>query len=433
MSARRESLLAVIGFLPYVVILFLNAFVDLGHKIIIQNIVFKVYDGSFQVVLTSVVNGLILLPFILLFSPAGFSSDRWPKNKIMRLSAWCAVLLTLLISAFYYFGWFWQAFAMTFLLAAQSAFYSPAKYGYIRELVGKPRLASANGVVQATTIIAILLGTFVFSALFEWYYQPVQTALLPQVSQPAYIISKLLPLGCLLVMLSVVELILSYRLPQLESARPEQQFSLINYFTGRDIVAAVKPLFATPVIPLAVLGLAAFWSVSQVMLAAFPAFIKQSLAETNTVYIQGVMAVTGLGILCGSLLSARLLKKASEQQALSVTWLPLPALAISLCLFWLPLLPNLWLHSANFFVIGLFGGLYIVPLNTLIQFYGESRHLGKILAANNLLQNIAMLSFLLLTALFAWLGIGVQYLLLLIALIALCGCGYSALAIRRLG
>ena len=155
------------GFMPYMIILFLNAFVDLGHKIIIQNTVFKTYDGQEQVVLTAVVNALILLPFILLFSPAGFLSDKYPKPRVIRFSALAAVGATLLITLFYYLGWFWGAFAMTLALAIQSAIYSPAKYGYIKELVGVENLASANGAVQATTIIGILLGTFVFSGLFE--------------------------------------------------------------------------------------------------------------------------------------------------------------------------------------------------------------------------------------------------------------------------
>jgi len=155
------------GFIAFIAMIFLNAFVDLGHKIIIQNTVFKVYDGSTQVILTAIVNGLILLPFILLFTPSGFLSDRFNKPKIMRWAAIAAVGITLLITTSYYLGWFKLAFAMTFLLAVQSTFYSPAKYGYIREIAGKHNLTSANGIVQSVTIIAILLGMFAFSILFE--------------------------------------------------------------------------------------------------------------------------------------------------------------------------------------------------------------------------------------------------------------------------
>ena len=105
------------GFLPYVLIVFLNAFMDLGHKIIIQNTVFKTYDGQTQIILTAIVNGLILLPFIMLFSPSGFISDRFPKQRVMRYSAFAALMATLLITVCYYMGWFWAAFSLTLLLA----------------------------------------------------------------------------------------------------------------------------------------------------------------------------------------------------------------------------------------------------------------------------------------------------------------------------
>ncbi len=45
---------------------------DLGHKIVLQNTIFKVYSEDKLIILTSIINALILLPFILLFTPAGF-------------------------------------------------------------------------------------------------------------------------------------------------------------------------------------------------------------------------------------------------------------------------------------------------------------------------------------------------------------------------
>ena len=41
------------GFVPYMIVLFLNAFVDLGHKIVIQNTIFKTLDGQEQIILTA--------------------------------------------------------------------------------------------------------------------------------------------------------------------------------------------------------------------------------------------------------------------------------------------------------------------------------------------------------------------------------------------
>ena len=75
----------------YLMMLFLNSFVDLGHKITIQNTVFKVYDGQQQIILIAIVNSLILLPFIFLFTPSAYFSNRFALVRVMRISAWVAL------------------------------------------------------------------------------------------------------------------------------------------------------------------------------------------------------------------------------------------------------------------------------------------------------------------------------------------------------
>ena len=167
-SRFLKEMFKIKGTYAYLFALFLNAFTDLGHKIIIQNTVFKMYDGEIQIVLTAIVNALILLPFIMVFTPAGFLADKFPKNKVMTFAAALAVVLTLLITLSYYMGWFELSFFLTFLLATQSAIYSPAKYGYIKELVGNKFISAGNAAVQAATMVAIMSGMGIFSFLFEF-------------------------------------------------------------------------------------------------------------------------------------------------------------------------------------------------------------------------------------------------------------------------
>ena len=57
------KLLGQRGALAFLLAGFMNAFVDLGHKIIIQNTVFKIYDGSQQVILTAIVISFGVLAF----------------------------------------------------------------------------------------------------------------------------------------------------------------------------------------------------------------------------------------------------------------------------------------------------------------------------------------------------------------------------------
>jgi len=407
-----KKLLSIPGATAYLTVVFLNAFVDLGHKITIQNTIFKVYDGNTQIIYAAIINSLILLPFILLFNPAGIISDRYAKEVVMRLSAWAAVVITLGITWCYYMGWFWPAFALTFLLAIQSAIYSPAKYGYIKTLFGKQHLAEGNGLVQAATICAILFGTFVFSVIFE--------TLFPAGSDTGNGLMAVAAIGWLLVANSIVELVMAYRLPLLEQSRNAKGLQARDFFNPSAMIDNIKPVTRNRVIRLSVIGIAIFWSVGQVMLAAFPAFAKETLAITNTIIIQGIMACSGLGIAIGSTLAGKWSKGHIETGLI-----PIGAAGIGIGLLLLPQISSTTGHFANFLFIGVMGGLFIVPLNALIQFTANEKELGTVIAGNNLIQNISMLSFLVITVLFAIAGLDSRFLLTLIAIVAVVGGIYT--------
>jgi acyl-[acyl-carrier-protein]-phospholipid O-acyltransferase/long-chain-fatty-acid--[acyl-carrier-protein] ligase len=402
--------------IPFLVAMFLNAFVDLGHKMVIQNTIFKIYDGTDQVILTAIVNGLILLPFILLFSPAGFISDRFPKHSVMKISAWMAVVITIVITISYALGWFWMAFAMTFLLAVQSAFYSPAKYGYIKGFFGKQHLSEANGLVQAITIVAILAGTLVFSILFEMLF-PVG------VSDPALVLKAIMPVGFVLILNTIIELIMMYQLPNVDDETirvKEKSFSFKGYMTGQSLKSNLFDVLKNRVIRLSIIGLAMFWSIGQVLLAAFPAFAKETLGEMNTVVIQGILAATGVGIAIGSIIAGKFSKNYIE-----VGLVPVGAVGIAGGLCMLPFLESSIALAVDFLWIGIMGGFFIIPLNSLVQYHAKDKDLGKTLAANNLIQNAGMLVFLIVTVLFALVGIASQQLLQLIGVIAIVGGVYT--------
>jgi acyl-[acyl-carrier-protein]-phospholipid O-acyltransferase / long-chain-fatty-acid--[acyl-carrier-protein] ligase len=402
------------GFLPYLVVVFLNAFVDLGHKIVIQNTIFKNYDGQEQVVLTAVVNGLILLPFILLFSPAGFLSDRFAKHRIMRHSALFAVAATLAITVAYYQGWFWAAFGLTFALAVQSAIYSPAKYGYIKELVGSENLAAANGAVQAVTIVGILLGTFVFSILFEGLLAGGIA------SGQDETVAAVAPIGWVLVALAALEWFTTALLPARVSGAEREPFRVAPYLQGQYLKRNLSVIGHNPAIWLSIIGLATFWAISQVMLAAFPAFAKETLGIDNTVIIQGILACSGIGIVIGSVLAGRV-----SRNYIETGLIPVGALGIAIGIAVLPGLDSAVTMSAVFLLVGITGGLFIVPLNALIQFHARADQLGTVLAGNNWVQNVAMLGALLLTVVFATAGIDSVGLFYILTAAAVIGTGYT--------
>ena len=371
---------------PYLIVLFLNAFVDLGHKITIQNTIFKVHDGATQIVLTALVNALILIPFILLVVPAGRLSDRQPKRWVMQQSAALAVAVALLITLCYYQGWFEWAFFLTLILALQSALFSPAKYGYLREMVEDRDLTRTNGVVQAVTIIAILSGMFLFSLLFEWLYGATSP------TAAADTLRVVAPLGWLLVALSIAEWWMATRLPQVPVVAVEAT-------PAQNTTSTWVLIRQNRVIWYSVVGLSLFWGVSQVSIAVFPALAKANLGVTNTLVIQGILASAGLGILVGALVAAKISDHWIEQGLI-----PLGGVGIALVLSLIPFSEAVSELAVLFLLMGLFGGILIVPLNALIQFYAPHPLLGRILAANNWVQNGVMLTFLLITMGVAVLG-----------------------------
>ena len=404
-----KNLFKITGFTPYIIIIFLNAMTDLGHKIVLQNTILKAYDGSELIVLTAIVNALILLPFILLFSPSGFLSDKYPKVQIIRVAALFAIGITTLILFSYIMGWFWVAFGLTFVLAAQSAIYSPAKYGLIKEMVGKGQLTSANSVVQSVTIVAILAGGIVYSIFFE--------QLLPQdVKDPSLILQSIYPLGFALILASVVEYLFALKLSRNVKGQKSMNFQIKKYANLTYLRGNMKLLHKSPTVWLSIVGLSVFWGTSQLVMAIFGAHVKENLGIDNTIVINGLLALSGLGMVLGSLLVSRFSKRFIE-----VGLIPFGAIGVSVSLFFLPTLESLYTLGFTFFLYGTFAGLFIVPLNTIIQLLTPKSMMGKVLAGNNFMQYISMFAFLALTTIFAYAGFDSTSLFTFVAIVAFVG------------
>lgn len=411
-----KALFKITGFTPYIFIIFLNAMTDLGHKIILQNTIFKAYDGSELIVLTAIVNALILLPFIFLFSPAGFISDKYPKVKVIEYASAAAIGITTLILVSYYMGWFWVAFGLTFVLAAQSAIYSPAKYGLIKEMTGSENLAPANALVQSVTIVSILAGAVVYSIFFESLLQDRSIL-------PSEILNYIAPVGYLLIGASVVEYILARRLVKtFKSVEVDESmtFEAKEYKNLHYLKSNLKVIKENDIVWLSIVGLSILWGVSQVVLAIFGEYLKSTLGVTDTVTAQALLALSGLGMIVGSMVVGRVSKNYIETGII-----PLGALGVTIALYMLPTLTTLSALGTALFVFGFSAGLFIVPLNALIQFSTPSAILGKILAGNNFMQNVSMFFFLVLTALFGYFELSSTALFYIIASIALLGMGYT--------
>jgi len=417
-----KSLFKIAGFTPYILIILLNAMTDLGHKIILQNTIFKAYEGPELIVLTAIVNALILLPFIFLFSPAGFIADKYPKTKVIEYASLAAVGITTLILLSYYMGWFWIAFALTFVLAAQSAIYSPAKYGLIKEMTGNEKLAQANALVQAVTIVSILGGAIIYSIFFENLLQDRSI-------DPSEILTYIAPVGYMLIGASFVEYMLAKQLvKKFEAVKIDESmtFEPKEYKNLSYLKSNIAILKENQTIWLSIIGLSILWGVSQVVLAIFGEHLKSTLGITNTITAQGLLALSGIGMILGSMFAGRVSKNYIETGII-----PIGSLGVAISLFFIPSLTSLWTLGIALLSFGFFAGLFIVPLNALIQFSSPNKVLGKILAGNNFMQNVSMFLFLILTAFFGYFQFSAIGLFYIISTIAFIGMVYTFLKLPQ--
>ena len=415
------KLLRTAGFLPYLAIAFLNAGVDLAHKITIQNVLLKSFEGDTLVILTALINAMILLPFIFLFSPAAFINDKFSRTKVIRLSALAAVGISALICLCYAIGEFYMAFALTLLLAAQSAVYSPAKYSIIKSIVGTEQLGMANGIIQALTIIAILFSSFAFSFFFESHYIAS--------NDPNVVLQSVWGIGIALIAFSALEAYFAFKIPFFPQTAElsEEKFSAKQYASLHYLKENIRTLRQNKNIWLSVIGLSLFWGVSQVIVAAFPAHYKAIFHADNAIVIQAILAVSGLGLILGSYVAGKM-----SHLHIELGIVPVGAVGIFISLFCLTLTDsNLFLTICSF-AFGFFGGLFIVPLNATIQYFAPEAISGKIMAGNNFMQNVLMVAFLLLSILFVKLSLSTTNLLIFASLVCLVGSFYAMLQLPHL-
>lgn len=135
-------------------------------------------------------------------------------------------------------------------------------------------------------------------------------------------------------------------------------------------------------------GLIHVLAVNQVLFAAFGAHLKDMAGVTSTVVAQGLLAIGGVGIIVGSVTAGRL-----SRTHIETGLIPAGALGMTVCLASFPGIahtPTLGLLLA---VYGFFGGIFIVPLNALIQFNAREAELAPSWPETTSCRNVPCFAF----------------------------------------
>ncbi|MFT7465485.1 MAG: acyl-[acyl-carrier-protein]-phospholipid O-acyltransferase, partial [Pseudohongiellaceae bacterium] len=143
------------GFMSYLGTQFLGAFNDNAFRFAVIFVIQAVaVDEAEKGALFGLAQVLFALPFIVFAALAGSVADRVSKSVVIRWSKVAEILVMLAGVAAFATGELWLLLLVLLLMSTQSAFFGPAKYGYLAETIGDKDLVRANGLVQLTTMVA---------------------------------------------------------------------------------------------------------------------------------------------------------------------------------------------------------------------------------------------------------------------------------------
>jgi len=363
-SAAKIKLGASFGWLN--VTQFLGALNDNIFKLLTVLFLIRLQGKEAASNITAIAGAVFVLPFLFFMATAGKLADRFSKRNI---AVWAKVaevaIMTAGCAAFLLKSVFGLYFVL-FLMAAQSTFFSPAKYGIIPELVKSEQLSRANGLLEAMTYLAIVIGT----------------ALGPLLSQMTG--GRFALMGTVCVLIAVLGLAASLLISPTAAvgtgaARPASLFFL------QDIWRTIRDIRHNRDLLLAVIASAYFLLIGGFIYSnILPYGIKHlGLSETQSGYLF-VVGAAGIGI--GSFWAGRLSGRNVEFGVV-----PLGAIGMTFASVGLGFMPALYLTIVLAFVIGVSAGLFIVPINTFIQLCSEPSQRGQILAASGFLGWVGVL------------------------------------------
>ncbi len=240
-----------------------------------------------------------------------------------------------------------------FGMGAQSALFSPSKYGILPELVPHERLSAANGLMEMWTFTAILLGTAAGGMLLQGAGDHLWVA----------------PFA--LMVLSVVGFFAAFAVP------PVREGDAIGGVRGT-VVGAFAALRQDRVLRLAIAGAVFFWTIASLFAQNVLVYAKAVLGLSDA--WSGVpLTVLSVGIGVGALLVGRL-----SQQRVEYGLVPLGAAGVFVSLAWLGLVPPAL--TGTLALMGLLGAasaFIFVPLNAILQWKSPPDRRGAVIAFSN--------------------------------------------------
>jgi acyl-[acyl-carrier-protein]-phospholipid O-acyltransferase/long-chain-fatty-acid--[acyl-carrier-protein] ligase len=355
---------------------FLGAFNDNVFKQIVLLLALPVAAGAGAMQSSEDMQGwatfVFSLPFVLFSGFAGYLSDRFSKAPIIVYSkvAEIVVMLLGLIAFSYYGSWGWPGtWTVLFLLATQSTFFGPGKYGMLPELFRASDLPRANGLILMSTFLAIIFGVTFAGKLMTWLVDKDMAA------------TDRLWIGSLIcIVIAVVGTLTSLMIRKTPIAQPNAKLTADAFGLNNEILSLLRKDKA---LLMALLVSCVFWMVASIAMPAVNRVGVNMLAldMESTSILVGMIAV---GIMIGAPLGGFLCRVLPSHRSVTIgLW------GIVLCL----VLLGFWKGNALFLsvnltrvvliLLGISAAIYSIPLQVFLQERPPNQLKGRMIATMN--------------------------------------------------
>lgn len=383
----QRNLLVDRRFWPLFGVQFLGAFNDnLFKNALVVLIAFGAMDNT---LLTppqwvAVCGGLFILPFFLFSVLAGQLADRFPKPTLIRWVKAAELVIMLMAAAGFLLHSLPVLLTALFLMGAQSAFFGPLKFGILPQLLGEDELVGGNALVGVGTFLAILLGTIGAGWLMGADAHGVGAV------------------GIAVTAVATVGILSSCFLRPLPAQAPGLP---IRLGFVRPAWAMGRLLWKNRTVRLSALGAAWFWFYAAAVLSLLPGLCKDTLGGDARLFTL-FLAIFAIGIGIGALLCQRLSRQRVELGLVPLGSIGLTVFTVDLYLATRHATPTgealgplayllragSWRVVLDLLLLSITAGLYIVPLQTLIQQRSADSERSRVIAAGNMLNALFMVA-----------------------------------------
>ncbi|WP_104399278.1 MFS transporter [Vibrio penaeicida] len=382
MPKQHPSLMTQKRFLPYFITQFFGAFNDNIFKNVL--LLFVAFAGAEALPVSSnlfinLAAGLFILPFFLFSASAGVLADKYEKSAYIRKVKLAEIAIMTLGAIGFVTESYLILLILLFLMGTQSAFFGPVKYALLPQHLKRDELVPGNALVETGTFLAILLGT-------------LGAGVIASVDN-ATTVAALCVVG-----FAFCGYVASRSIPEAAPTAPDVEFKWRPISQTKRTLAIAK---RDRVVFQAIMAISWFWFLGASYLTQFPNYTKLHL-NGNESAVSFLLALFSVGIAIGSIACDRISKHKLEPGIVPVGSFGISVFGVMMATFTpdsLPMFsdfmsflsyPELWPVFFSLLMLGASGGLFIVPLYTLMQTQARENERAQIIAANNIYNSIYM-------------------------------------------